>query len=289
MGSILEKIEQALKDILIGWIESNLTNMFTDVNEKVGTIAAEVGQTPSGWNGGVYQMIRGLSENVIVPIAGIIITFVLCYELISMITEKNNLHDVDTWMIFKWVFKSAAAILIVTNTWNIVMGVFDMAQSVVAQAAGIINSDASIDISSVMTDLEPRLMEMDLGPLFGLWFQSLFIGITMWALYICIFIVIYGRMIEIYLVTSVAPVPMAAMMGKEWGGMGQNYLRSLLALGFQAFLIIVCVAIYAVLVQNIALEDDIIMAIWSCVGYTVLLCFTLFKTSSLAKSVFQAH
>ena len=289
MGSILEKIEQALKDMLIGWIESNLTNMFTDVNEKVGTIAAEVGQTPSGWNGGVYQMIRGLSENVIVPIAGIIITFVLCYELISMITEKNNLHDVDTWMIFKWVFKSAAAILIVTNTWNIVMGVFDMAQSVVAQAAGIINSDASIDISSVMTDLEPRLMEMDLGPLFGLWFQSLFIGITMWALYICIFIVIYGRMIEIYLVTSVAPVPMAAMMGKEWGGMGQNYLRSLLALGFQAFLIIVCVAIYAVLVQNIALEDDIIMAIWSCVGYTVLLCFTLFKTGSLAKSVFQAH
>ena len=125
--------------------------------------------------------------------------------------------------------------------------------------------------------------------LVGLWFQSMFIGVTMWALYICIFIVIYGRMIEIYLVTSVAPIPMAAMMGKEWGGMGQNYLRSLLALGFQAFLIIVCVAIYAVLVQNIALEDDIIMAIWSCVGYTVLLCFTLFKTGSLAKSVFQAH
>ena len=189
-------------------------------------------------------------------------------------------------MIFKWVFKSAAAILIVTNTWNIVMGVFDMAQSVVAQAAGIIGSDASIDISSVMGDMETRLMEMDLGPLIGLWAQSLVIGITMWALYICIFIVIYGRMIEIYLVTSVAPIPMATMMSKESGGMGQNYLRSLLALGFQAFLIIVCVAIYAVLVQNIATESDIIMAIWSCVGYTVLLCFTLFKTGSLAKAVF---
>jgi len=169
------------------------------------------------------------------------------------------------------------------------MGVFDMAQSVVAQASGIISSDAAIDISSVLTDMEPRLMEMDLGPLFGLWFQSMFIGVTMWALYICIFIVIYGRMIEIYLVTSVAPIPMAAMMGKEWGGMGQNYLRSLLALGFQAFLIIVCVAIYAVLVQGIATEEDVIMAIWSCVGYTVLLCFTLFKTGSLAKAVFQAH
>ena len=200
------------------------------------------------------------------------------------------IHDVDTWMIFKWVFKSAVAIIIVSNTWNIVMGVFDMAQSVVAQAAGIIGSDASIDISSVMTDMESRLMDMELGPLFGLWFQSLFIGITMWALYICIFIVIYGRMIEIYLVTSVAPIPMATMMSREvGGGMGQNYLRSLIALGFQAFLIIVCVAIYAVLVQNIATESDVIMAIWSCVGYTVLLCFTLFKTGSLSKSVFNAH
>ena len=200
------------------------------------------------------------------------------------------IHDVDTWMIFKWVFKSTVAIIIVSNTWNIVMGVFDMAQSVVAQAAGIIGSDASIDISSVMTDMESRLMDMELGPLFGLWFQSLFIGITMWALYICIFIVIYGRMIEIYLVTSVAPIPMATMMSREvGGGMGQNYLRSLIALGFQAFLIIVCVAIYAVLVQNIATESDVIMAIWSCVGYTVLLCFTLFKTGSLSKSVFNAH
>ena len=195
----------------------------------------------------------------------------------------------DTWVFFKLAFKSAAAVLIVTNTWTIVMGVFDAAQSVVASASGLIIGDTSINISSVMVGIEDRLMEMELGPLFGLWFQSLFVGITMWALTICIFIITFGRMIEIYLVTSVAPIPMATMMGKEWGGMGQNYIRSLLALGFQAFLIIVCVAIYAVLVQNIALVDDIIYAIWTCMGYTVLLCFCLFKTSSLAKSVFNAH
>lgn len=277
MDFLLEALTNWLKEMLVGGIMSNLSGMFDSVNQQVADISVQVGQTPQGWNGSIFNMIENLSNSIMVPIAGVILAIVMTVDLIQMIADKNNLHDVDTWMIFKWVFKSAVAILIVTNTWNIVMGVFDMAQSVVAQAAGIINSDASIDISSVMTDLEPRLMEMDLGPLFGLWFQSLFIGITMWALYICIFIVIYGRMIEIYLVTSVAPVPMAAMMGKEWGGMGQNYLRSLLALGFQAFLIIVCVAIYAVLVQNIALEDDIIMAIWSCVGYTVLLCFTLFK------------
>ena len=289
MDFLINALTEWLKEMLVGGIMSNLSGMFDSVNQQVADISVQVGQTPQGWNGSIFNMIQNLSETIIIPIAGAILAFVMTLELIQLIVEKNNLHDVDTWMFFKWVFKSAAAILIVTNTWNIVMGVFDVAQSVVAQAAGIIGSDASIDISTVMTDMETRLMEMDLGPLFGLWVQSLFIGITMWALYICIFIVIYGRMIEIYLVTSVAPIPMATMMGKEWGGMGQNYLRSLFALGFQAFLIIVCVAIYAVLVQGIATEDDIIMAIWTCVGYTVLLCFTLFKTGSLSKAVFQAH
>lgn len=289
MDLLLNALTEWLKKMLVDGIMGNLSGMFDQVNRQVADISVQVGQTPQGWNGSIFSMIQNLSNSIIVPIAGMILAMVMTIELIQMITDRNNLHDVDTWMIFKWVFKSAAAILIVTNTWNIVMGVFDMAQSVVARSAGIISSDASIDITSVMTDMESRLMEMDLGPLFGLWFQSLFIGMTMWGLYICIFIVIYGRMIEIYLVTSVAPIPMAAMMGKEWGGMGQNYLRSLFALGFQAFLIIVCVAIYAVLVQNIATESDIIMAVWTCVGYTVLLCFTLFKTGSLAKSVFQAH
>ena len=289
MDFLINALTEWLKEMLVGGIMSNLSGMFDSVNQQVADISVQVGQTPQGWNGSIFNMIQNLSETIIIPIAGAILAFVMTLELIQLIVEKNNLHDVDTWMFFKWVFKSAAAILIVTNTWNIVMGVFDVAQSVVAQVAGIIGSDASIDISTVMADMETRLMEMDLGPLFGLWVQSLFIGITMWALYICIFIVIYGRMIEIYLVTSVAPIPMATMMGKEWGGMGQNYLRSLFALGFQAFLIIVCVAIYAVLVQGIATEDDIIMAIWTCVGYTVLLCFTLFKTGSLSKAVFQAH
>ena len=289
MDFLINALTEWLKEMLVGGIMSNLSGMFDSVNQQVADISVQVGQTPQGWNSSIFNMIQNLSETIIIPIAGAILAFVMTLELIQLIVEKNNLHDVDTWMFFKWVFKSAAAILIVTNIWNIVMGVFDVAQSVVAQAAGIVGSDASIDISSVMTDMEPRLMEMELGPLFGLWVQSLFIGITMWALYICIFIVIYGRMIEIYLVTSVAPIPMATMMGKEWGGMGQNYLRSLFALGFQAFLIIVCVAIYAVLVQGIATEDDIIMAIWTCVGYTVLLCFTLFKTGSLSKAVFQAH
>ena len=290
MDMIKEAIIEWLREILVGGIVSNLSGMFDSVNQKVGEISTQVGTTPQAWNGTIYSMVRNLSDNVILPIAGVILAFVMTLELIQMVTEKNNMHgDIDTFMFFKWIFKTAAAVLIVTNTWNIVMGVFDMAQSVVNNAAGVIVADASIDISTVVVDLEARLMEMDIGALFGLWFQSLFVGITMWALTICIFIIVYGRMIEIYLVTSVAPIPMATMVNREWGQMGQNYLRSLLALGFQAFLIIVCVAIYAALVNNIAVSDDISYAIWTCMGYTVLLCFTLFKTGSLAKSVFNAH
>ena len=289
MDSLLESLNEWLREMLVNGIMGNLSGMFDNVNRQVADISVQVGQNPQGWNSSIYSMIQNLSNSIMVPIAGVILAIVMTLELIQMIADRNNMHEVDTWMIFKWVFKSAAAVLIVTNTWNIVMGVFDMAQSVVSQASGIIDYNAAVDISLVMADMETRLTEMELGPLLGLWVQSLFIGITMWALYICIFIVIYGRMIEIYVVTSVAPIPMATMMGNEWGGMGQNYLRSLFALGFQAFLIIVCVAIYAVLVQNIATEDDVIMAIWSCVGYTVLLCFSLFKTGSLSKSIFNAH
>ena len=289
MDYLWDKITEWLKTLLIDGIMNNLTGLFDATNQKVAEISGQVGMTPQAWNGSIFSMIQNLSETVIVPIAGAILAFVMTLELIQLITEKNNLHDLDTWMFFKWAFKSAAAVLIVTNTWNIVMGVFDAAQSVVSRASGVIVSDTSIDLSSVLSDLETQLEAMDIGPLLGLWFQSLFVGICTWALTICIFIVIYGRMIEIYLVTSIAPIPMATMMGREWGGMGQNYLRSLLALGFQAFLIIVCVAIYAVLVQNISLSGDITNAIWTCMGYTVLLCFCLFRTSSLAKSVFNAH
>lgn len=245
--------------------------------------------TPQAWNSGIFSMVQTLSETVILPIAGVILAFVMTLELIQLIADKNNLHDVDTWMFFRWVFKTACAILIVTNTWNIVMGVFDVAQSVVASASGVIGGSTSIDLETIVPDMQAQLEAMDLGPLLGLWVQSLFVGLTMWALTICIFLITFGRMIEIYLVTSVAPIPMAAMLGKEFGGMGQNYLKSLFALGFQGFLIMICVAIYAVLVQGISTSSDIIYAIWTCMGYTVLLCFTLFKTGSLTKSVFSAH
>jgi len=286
---IWQKITDWLKEVLVSGILDNLSGMFDNVNQKVGEIAGQVGSTPQAWNSGVFNMVRNLSETVILPIAGVILAFVMTYELIQMVIDKNNMNDFDTWIFFKWIFKTFCAVLIVTNTWNIVMAVFDVAQTVVNGAAGVIVGNASIDITTAITDLEARLMEMELGPLFGLWFQSLFVGITMWALTICIFIIVYGRMIEIYLVTSVAPIPMATMANREWGQMGQNYFRSLMALGFQAFLIIVCVAIYAVLVQSIAVEADIGNAIWTCMGYTVLLCFTLFKTGSLAKSIFNAH
>ena len=289
MNFLWDKVTEWLKELLIGSIMSNLTGLFDNVNRQVAGIADNVGATPQAWNGGVFGMIRNLSDNVILPIAGVILALVATLELIQMIVDRNNMHDMDTFMLAKWVFKTACAVVIVTNTWNIVMAVFDVAQSVVSRASGLVIADTDIRIDSVIVGLEAKLAEMELGALFGLWVQSMFVGFTMWALAICIFIITYGRMIEIYLVTSVAPIPMATMANREWGQMGQNCLRGLFALGFQAFLIIICVAIYAVLVRGIAVESDVSTAIWTCMGYTVLLCFTLFKTSSLARSIFHAH
>ena len=289
LNFIWDKITEWLKGLLVGGIVSNLSGLFDSINTRVADVASTVGKTPQAWNGSIFSMIKSLSENVVVPIAGIILTFVMCLELFQLLIDRNNMHDFETFMFFKWIFKTFAAVLIVTNTWNIVMGVFDVAQHVVSQAAGVIIGETALDVSTLIGDMEARLMEMDIGPLFGLWFQSSLMGIIAWVLSICIFIIVYGRMIEIYMVTSVAPIPMATMVNREWGQMGQNYLRSLFALGFQAFLIMVCVGIYAVLVQNISVGSDVSAALWTCIGYTVLLCFTLFKSSSVAKSIFNAH
>ena len=289
MNFIWDKITEWLKGLLVSGIISNLSGLFDSINTRVADVASTVGKTPQAWNGSIFNMIRNLSENVVVPIAGIILTFVVCLELIQLLIDRNNMHDFDTFIFFKWIIKTFAAVTIVTNTWNIVMGVFDLAQHVVNEAAGVIIGDTALDVASLMTNMEAELNAMDIGPLFGLWFQSSLMGIIAWALSICIFIIVYGRMIEIYMATSIAPIPMATMANREWGQMGQNYLRSLFALGFQAFLIMVCVGIYAVLIQSISIGSDVTAALWTCLGYTVLLCFTLFKSSSVAKSIFNAH
>ena len=288
MGILTEWISDWLKELLIEGILGNLDGLFDNVNARVGEIATQVGTTPANWNAGVFSLIQQLSETVILPIAGLILTFVATYELIQLIIEKNNMHDLDYWIFFKWMFKTAAAILILSNTFNIVMAVFDVAQSVISRSAGLIQGSTAIQ-PDMMTALESSLEDMELGSLLGLWLQSSVIGLTMWALNIIIFVIMYGRMLEIYMLTSLAPIPMSTLVNREVGSMGQNYIKSLFAVGFQGLLILICVAIYAVLIQGISTSGDPIGAIWGCVGYTVLLCFMLFKTGSIAKSIFGAH
>ena len=287
MDLLLNTLTEWLKELLAGAIASNLTGMVDSVNTKVGDIAAQVGQTPQGWNSGIFHMIQNLSNNVILPIAGIILALVMTMEFIRIIMDKNNMHDFDTWSILMWVFKTACAILIVSNTWNIVMAVFDVAQNVVSQSAGVINGN--MDVTAALADLETQLEAMGMWELIGLWLETNIINLCMWVLSIVIFVIVYGRMIEIYLAVSLAPIPFSTMANREWGQMGTNYLRSLFALGFQGFLILVCVAIYAVLVQSIPSSGDIHGAIWGTAGYTVLLAFALFKTGSLSKSIFNSH
>ena len=288
MGILTEWITEWLKGLLIEGIMGNLEGLFDTVNTRVGEISVQVGTTPAAWNAGVFSLIRQLSETVILPIAGLILTFVATYELIQMILEKNNMHEFDVANIYKWVFKTTCAILILSNTFNIVMAVFDVSQSVIASAAGIVTGATNIT-PDMLADLEMTLEAMELGPLLGLFLQSFLIKLTMLALNIFIFVIVYGRMIEIYLLTSLAPIPVATLSNRELGTMGQNYLRSLFAVGFQGMLILVCVAIYAVLIQGIATSGDPIGAIWGCIGYTVLLCFMLMKTGTISKSIFSAH
>lgn len=289
MFDLFEQIEEAIKEFLIDFITSNLTNMFTDVNDKTGTIAAQVGQTPQSWNGGIFNMIRDLSSSVMVPIAGMIITFVLCYELITMVTEKNNMHDLDTWIFFKWVFKSFVAIYLVTHTFEITMAIFDVGQHLVSSAAGVIGADTSIDISSTTATMQATLEAMETGELLQLALETMIISLCMKIISILITVVLYGRMIEIYLYTSVAPIPFATMTNREWGQIGNNYARGLLALGFQGFFIMVIVGIYCVLVNSMTIASDIHSALFSVAAYTVILCFSLFKTSSVSRSIFNAH
>lgn len=289
MGWIVDEISDWFKGMLVDGIMSNLSGLFDDVNNQVTEVASQVGASPSQWNAGVFSLIRQLSETVVLPIAGIILTFVACYELISLIIDKNNMHEIDTFIFFKWIFKTFVAVMILSNTFNIVMGVFDVSHSVVQSTAGIIGGNTSVS-TGILANLETTLESMGVGELLGLWFQSVLVKITVIALNIVIFVIAYGRMIEIYLLTSMAPVPFATMANREMGSMGQNYFKTLLAVGFQGFLIIVCIAIYAVLVQSIAVSgSDIFGAIWRVMGYTVLLCFTLFKTGSLSRSIFGAH
>ena len=287
METVLKAISDWIKSLLTAAIMSNLSGLFDDVNTQVCNIAQQVGTKPSAFEPRVFAMIEALSRNVVLPIAGIILTFIACYELIQMITEHNNMAQFEPALLM-WIFKTAVSVWLISNTFEIIMAVFDVTQQVVANSSGIISGNTRVnDIGLSM--LQSSMMQMEVGPLFGLFLQSFFIGISMRILSIIFFVLVYGRMIEIYMMVSLAPVPMATWGNHEQSHIGQNYLKSLFALGFQGFLILICVAVYAVLIQNVAISGDAINSIWSIVGYTVLLCFTLFKTSSVAKSILGAH
>lgn len=288
MQSILEQITDWLKSMIISGIMGNLSGMFDSVNQQVGQIAGDVGTTPANFSPAVFSMIRNISESVILPIAGMVLTFIACYELIQMLIEHNNLANFETWTFFKWVFKTFLAVTLISNTFNITMAVFDVAQQVISRSGGLISGSTSVS-DATLTAMQATLEGMDLGPLLGLYLQTFVVQVTMLALSAIIFVIVYGRMVEIYLMVSLAPIPFATFGNHEQSHTGQNYLRSLFALGFQGFLIMICVGIFAVLIQNLSFSDNIISSIWGVMGYTVLLAFTLFKTGSLAKSVFAAH
>ena len=288
MDSLFQSIEDWLKEVLVSGIMTNLSSAFDAVNQRVGEIVADVSQTPASFLPSVYSLIRNISENVILPIAGIILTFIACYELIQLVISHNNLANFETWIFWKWVFKTFVAVCLISNTFNITMAVFDVGQWVVQRSGSIITGSTAIDDSTLLS-MQSTLQAMGVGELLGIYLQSFIVQVGIKILSVAIFVIINGRMIEIYLMTSMAPIPFATFGNREQSMMGMNYLKSLFALAFQGFLIMICVGIYAVLLTGVAFTSDIVGSLWSVMGFTVLLAFTLFKTGTLAKSILHAH
>ena len=290
MGAITDRISEFIRDILIGWVLTSLEDLFGDLNNKVGLISGAVSQSPSVWNPTIFNMVRNVSDTVIVPIAGMAITAVLCYELISAVIDRNNMHEIESWFIFKYLFKACIAVFLLTHTVDIVMGIFEIGSEVTARAGGLIGESTSIDIGPTLLSMyTTQMAAMTLGELFGLGIQVFIASFLLQIMAVLIIVVIYGRMIEIYIYVSVAPLPFATLGNREWGNIGTNYVRGLAALAFQGFFIMVCVGIYAALVSGVTVSADLNAALWSVIGYSVLLVFSLFKVGSVSRSIFGAH
>ncbi|MFG6349304.1 MAG: hypothetical protein K1W15_11395 [Lachnospiraceae bacterium] len=290
MNGIIDRITAFIKEILQGWVLSNLETMFTDVNNRVGMVAGDVSKTPETWNPRIFNTVKALSEDVAVPIAGMVVTFVLCYELVSMVMEKNNMHEFDTSLFFRYLFKACIAVWLLSNTFDITMAVFDVGHSIIIQAGASISGSTSINVQTTLVAMfNSQLATMGIGELIGLGLETMIASMGMKIISVLVTVILYGRMVEIYLYISVAPVPFSTWTNGEWGSIGGNYFKGLLALAFQGFFIMVCVAVYAALVAGISVAADLHSAIWEVMAYTVILCFSLFKTGSLSKSVFNAH
>ena len=288
MDYVFQQIEEWLKEMMVPTVMDEISTIFDSINAEVGNVASELGTTPNDFSPNIFSMIKDISDTVIMPVAGIILTFIACYELIQLVISYNNLANFETWFIWKWVFKTAIAVELITHTFDITMAVFDVAQYVIVNAGGVIQGDTSVS-ADALAQMQTTVEAMSIFGIFGLYIQINIVNLLMWILSKLVFVIIYSRMIEIYMYVSLAPIPFATFGNKEQGMIGQNYLRSLFALGFQGFLIMICVGIYAMLVQGLAFSDNIIASIWGIVGYTLLLAFSIFKTGGIARSILQAH
>ena len=287
MFGIFDKIEEFFKDILLGGIQANLESMFLDINDKVGAIATDVGKTPMGWNGQVFSFIKSINDSVVIPIAGLIITAVLCIELINIVMQKNNMHDTDTFEFFKYIIKMWIAVWLVSHAFEFSMAVFDVAQHMVNKAAGVINTSAVISGDQIVKMVD-GLKDKGLGELVMILFETSLIKIAIQGISIVIMLVVYGRMFEIYVYSSVSAIPFATMGNKEWGQIGINYIKGLFAIGLQGLFLMVCLGIYTVLVKTIQITD-IHTSTMTILGYAVLLGLMMLKSGTLAKSVLNAH
>ena len=286
---IFQQISDAIHDFLVNLVGGVFIQIFDEANEQTGQIAAQVRLSPSDWNSNIFTMIRNLSDNVMIPIAGMIITFVLCYELITAITERNNMRDVDVDTFIKYIFKACVAVFLLSHTFDIVLGIFDVSKWVVDNAVPSIQNDTYVDVISIYNNFKDTLEAMDNGSLLLLFLEVSIVSLAVRAIAILVAVILINRMIEIYLYCSVAPIPFATITNREWGNIGTNYLRSLLSLAFQSFFIMVIVGIYSVLVKQLQFSTSLNDLVFQLGIYSVVLCMALLNTSTISRSIFNAH
>ena len=287
MFDLFGKINEFFKDIMIDIIKDNLSAMLVDINDKVSTVAGEVGKTPSSWNSEVFTFIKSINTNVVLPIAAIILTAILCIELIQVVMRKNSMHDTDTFEFFKYIIKMWIAVWLVSHAFDFSMAVFDVAQSMIGKAAGVVGTSANITPGNFDAMVE-ALKTKELGTLIGIALETGLVKLSLTILSILITVILYGRMIEIYIYCSVAAIPFSTMGNKEWSNIGTNYIKTLFALGLQGLFILIFFGIYAVLVKTVNFTD-IHTSILQVLAYGLILGVMMMKSGSIAKAILNSH
>lgn len=307
--SFIEAIEEFFTNVLAGASSSAIDsalNLFKNGLNSDSIVGDALTTTPNAYEGGdIFLIIDNICDNIVAPIGGMILVIILLYELISVVIGGNNFREFDTSIFFKWIFKCLCGVILISHTSDIIIGVFSMGSGITKDALELAVTGDVIteEIATIAGDIQTMLTTQCEGE-WGILVTFLLFSLIMWiavvASLVIVMLVIISRMIEAFMYISIAPIPMSTFMNKEWGTIGNNWLRNLLAIAFQGVFIVVAIALFQTMftvtlqgMLEVDLTDgasiDLYFNMILCIVWAIALCFTVFRSSSVSKSVFNAH